>query len=433
LKILLIIYDFYPENKPNAYRWFNVVKYLQKRGYDIYVVTSSKNQFLPYENIDGIKIYRSTEYFIGSIKYKYRDKVNDNSLYNNNYFYFVFFLKNSLKNVLKRIYQFTWVKFYWPDYSFLWFFSALPLASKIIEEQKIEKLITVSWTFTAHLIGFKLKSKYNSLYWLADTIDVFSFNVKTNNTFIYSRLNRLMEKKIFFKADFNTVLTNKIKQYYIEEFPGIFNKILVNNNIFVPNDFDYCKPSHISDKTIRILFLGTLSEEARSPKRLLVLIDQIVKNNFNFKIIFDFYGDLSDSIYLFYKYPHLINNFIFIHGFVSREKILHLIKSADVLLNVGNNNEFQEPSKLIEYMYSGKRILNVCSAINDTSLELLNGYPLKFNVLFNDAIDSQYVDKVIEFLVEFEECDRNFINNLLNDYFLEEVSKKYMNLLEGKS
>ena len=54
----------------------------------------------------------------------------------------------------------------------------------------------------------------------------------------------------------------------------------------------------------------------------------------------------------------------------------NVIKEADVLINIGNNNKYQEPSKLIEYMYSGKKILNICSIEEDTSAELLKIYPV---------------------------------------------------------
>ncbi len=65
MKILIISYDFYPENKPNAYRWYNVANKWQNEGSEVFVITANKNQYLPFEEVDGIKIYRSTEYFVG--------------------------------------------------------------------------------------------------------------------------------------------------------------------------------------------------------------------------------------------------------------------------------------------------------------------------------------------------------------------------------
>jgi hypothetical protein len=155
----------------------------QNEGSEVFVITANKNQYLPFEEVDGIKIYRSTEYFVGNMKYKYRENVKGGSKINEQDTRLSF--KAFFKTGLKKTYEFTWSKLYWPDYSFLWYFSAVPLASKIIEEQKIDKLITVSWTFTSHLIGNKLKKKYASLFWLADTIDIFSFNGKINNLFLY--------------------------------------------------------------------------------------------------------------------------------------------------------------------------------------------------------------------------------------------------------
>lgn len=428
MKILIIAYDFYPENKPNAYRWFNVAKKWQKEGAEVFVITANKNQFLSFEEVEGLNIYRSTEYFVGNIKYKYRanGKVDSGISKQNTPSGF----KMLLKKTAKKIYEFTWSKFYWPDYSFLWYFSSVPLASKIIEEHKVDKLVTVSWTFTAHLIGNKLKKKYPSLFWLADTIDIFSFNGKINNLFLYKKLNRYIEKKVFLNADYNTVLTEKIKQQYIELFPEACHKIAVNHNVYMTNSFDYEKESKPSSKIIKLLFLGTLTEEARSPKRMLSVFDKLIKKYPEYNFIFDFYGEFTDTITSFNEYPELLNKSIFLHGFITRDEVNLAIKNTDVLLNVGNKSEYQEPSKLIEYMYSGKKILNFCSIETDTSLELVEKYPLKFNVLSNDKCDMNLLINIFKFLNSSETIDKESLKIILKDYLLDEVADRYMNIIK---
>lgn len=427
MKILIIAYDFYPENKPNAYRWFNVAKKWRKEGAEVFVITADKNQFLPFEDVEGIKIYRSTEYFVGNIKYKYRENVKGDSeiVANNISSRIIGFLKNGAK----RIYDLTWSKLYWPDYSFLWYFSTVPLASRIIEDEKIDKLITVSWTFTAHLIGKKLKKKYPHLFWLADTIDIFSFNGKINNLFLYKGRNRAFERKVFSKADYNTVLTNKIKQKYIELFPESAHKIAVNHNVYIPLSFDYSNENTL-DKTIRILFLGTLMEEVRSPKRMLLIFDKLIKKYAEYNFILDFYGEFSDTMCSFNEYPNLLNKSFFLHGFISRDDVNLAIQNSDVLLNIGNKNEYQEPSKLIEYMYSAKKILNFCSIKADTSLELVEKYPLKHNVLSNDIIDDSLLNNIFDFLNSSEKLDKESLKIMLKDYLLDEVADRYMNIIK---
>lgn len=425
MKILILSYDFYPEGKPNTYRWFNIAKSWVNKGAEVYVVTADKNQYSAYEEIDGVKIYRTTEYFIGKLKYQYRESINNNStveskVYNKGF-------KIFLKGLIRKIYNVTWSNIYWPDHSFLWTFSAVPLASKIIEENNIDKLITASWTFSAHRIGDKLKKKFPNLYWLADTIDPFCFNARVNNLFLYNRLNVSYENKIFKRADFNSVLTEKIKKKYVSLFPALEHKIGVNNNIFIPVEFDYSKT--IEDEKIRLLFLGTLTKATRSPQNMLVLLDNLVEKYPHINIEIDFYGDFTDTKDEFAKYPKLLNNYIHLHNFITREEVNRVIKNADILLNIGNSNEYQEPSKLIEYMYSGKKVLNICTIENDTSAELLKQYPLSLSVYPCEINNDTTLEKLIIFFDGKEIVDRSKLKEILKNYLLETVADKYINFL----
>jgi glycosyltransferase involved in cell wall biosynthesis len=246
--------------------------------------------------------------------------------------------------------------------------------------------------------------------------------------FLYERLNRSIESKVFLNADHNTVLTEKIKQQYISLFPEACHKITVNHNVYMANSFDYEKESN--PNTIRFLFLGTLTEEIRSPKRMLSVFDKLIKKCPEYNFTLDFYGEFTDTISTFNEYPQLLNKSVFLHGFITRDEVNLAIKNADVLLNVGNKNEYQEPSKLIEYMYSGKKILNFCSIEADTSLELLEKYSLKFSVLANDKCDVDLLTNILKFLNSSNVIDKESLKIILKDYLLDEVADRYMNIIK---
>ncbi|WP_427875240.1 hypothetical protein [Flavobacterium sp. MMS24-S5] len=429
MKILIVSYDFYPEAKPNTYRWFNIAKKWVDEGIEVHVITANKNAYLEFEEIEGVKIYRTTEYFLGNLKYKFRGNLQINSLDMNKQ---RITFKVAVKKMFRKIYDLTWSNLYWPDHSFLWQFSAVPMASKIIDENKIDKLITVSWTFSAHRIGYKLANKHKNLYWLADTIDPFSYNAKVNNTFLYGKLNRAFEKKIFEKADLNCVLTDRIRKKYVSLFPNLENKIVVNNNVFIPTDYNYSNEKSLEEKKIKIVFLGTLSTSTRSPENLLILLKKLVIRYPDLNFTFDFYGDLTDTVILFQQYPQLLNDHIKLNGFIDRTQLNLVIKNADVLLNIGNNNEYQEPSKLIEYMYSGKKILNICSIMNDTSAELLKIYPLSLSI-FSDEIDRmESVEKMVDFFQKDAIIDEESLKSILKDYLFENVANKYLSFISER-
>lgn len=428
MTILIISYDFYPDGMPNSFRWFNIAKKWVIEGHDVFILSADKNQYPSFEIIEGVKIYRTTEYFLGNFKYKYRNDVNNDFVKGtaiHNRFSSFFF------HYFKLFYKATWANFFWPDHSFLWNFSAFALASKLIEEHNIKKVITVSWTFTAHLVGYKLKKKFNDIFWLADTIDPFCLNEDVNNATLYRKLNYLFERKIFYLADFNSVLTKNIKQKYISIFPLLHNKIGVNSNLFIPSEFLYEK-KETNDSKVKIVFLGTLSSATRSPRNTLALFSNFFLKFPNVDVRIEFYGNITDTLIDFEKYPELLNRFIFLNRPVSKLDVELIIKNADILLNIGNNNEYQEPSKLIEYMYSSKRILNISSIQNDTSATLLKLYPYSKTILPNSICSELIMDDLFNFMFN-NINNKPFSSQFFDDYSLDSVSSKYLNFLNFHS
>ena len=163
---------------------------------------------------------------------------------------------------------------------------------------------------------------------------------------------------------------------------------------------------------------------------MLSIFDRLIEKHPDCNFVLDFYGEFTDTISSFNEYPELLNKSIFLYGFISRDEVNLAIKNADVLLNVGNKNEFQEPSKLIEYMYSRKKIINFCSIEADTSLELLEKYPLKFNVLCDDKCDDNLLTNIFSFFNSSATIDKESMDIILKDFFLDEVADRYMNIIK---
>jgi hypothetical protein len=60
---------------------------------------------------------------------------------------------------------------------------------------------------------------------------------------------------------------------------------------------------------------------------------------------------------------------------VDRSVVAAAIEHGDVLVNIGNATSHQLPSKLVEYVASGKPILNIARTSSDSSARFLAGYP----------------------------------------------------------
>lgn len=424
-KILVISYDFFPDNSPNTYRWLNVLKKWNERGVEIHVLSFHKTNFTGYEEFEGIKIYRTGE----SLFEKFKNKIFNLSEKEN----LIPDIQNQKivkERFVRKIYNLTWKKLYFPDFAFLWQSSAFNKACEIIQKENITDLITISWPFSDHVVGLKLKKKFVNINWIADTIDPFYLSKAVNNNSLYNSLNYKYEKKVLSSADVVTVLTDKLKDKYSELYPFIKDKIVVNHNIFVPYDIIQTADTVDNGKT-KLVFVGTLTPITRSPLNLLQLFDNLFNHKNNIlDLELHFYGDHKQCAHIFKKYNYLLEQSVFLHGLVPREQIASILDSATILVNIGNNNEFQEPSKILEYIYLGKPILNVCSIIDDSSLEILSAYDLNYNVFVNDINDVERINDIFKFIRRKNILENENSIKIFQKYLLPEVEKRYFELLK---
>lgn len=420
-KILVITYDYVPYATPNTFRWQNILSYWTANfNCEIHVVTPSRNFEPEYELLDGIHIHRTP--MSSSLKVK-REGSNDGNLIDGKY-------KTSLKvKLLRFINVYIWSKLYWPDFAFLWYRPGYKLSKKIIAKHQISNVISVSWPFTDHLIAFSLRKEFD-FNWLADTIDPFCYNEGINNYRIYRRINRYFEKKVFEMADCISVLTKNVKNEYVRVLKKFQEKIHINPNIYVQSSF--LGEKQVTDK-IKLVFIGTLDMHVRRPDFALELFSELNRfypeNNFEYH----FYGNVSSCKHIFDKYVKEENNF-YLHGVVEKKVAINQIFNADILVNIGNNNPFQEPSKLLDYIQARSKVLNICGIEEDSSLDILLQYPLNYNVFPKDIKNSQKYPEIIKFINGGESTDEELlkikVNSILDRHSVKNVSTGYYNLLK---
>ena len=69
------------------------------------------------------------------------------------------------------------------------------------------------------------------------------------------------------------------------------------------------------------------------------------------------------------------------YGVVDLETARKGIANADVLINIGNRLTNQVPSKVFEYISTGKPIINLCTMENCPTLSYMNRYPLGLSLI----------------------------------------------------
>jgi len=387
MKILIISYYYTPAISPRAFRWTNIAEYWAKEGNHVDVICSCDSNFKKSKIINGVNIHRVGNSTINVLRkqLKNNDSVNNKTLKNQER------LKNKLLLVIKWAHDYTWKKVYWPDFACLWYFPALRKAKKLLKVGKYDKLITVSIPFTCHMVGLKIKKIFPKIKWLMDIGDPFYLltGMSVNNYKMYKRLNYITENKVVSRADFITVTTEVLLIIYRNVFPESNKKIyVIPPLIFLSkNNIDTGNSIFLKKDTIKLVFVGTLYKAIRSPNFLLKLFRKLLQTSLGYRLELHFFGSISDCTNSFELYKDLLNKKIFLHGLVSHNITLRVLKEADFLINIGNNTSYQLPSKVVEYMSSGKPIINLILAYNDSSLSLIKDYPLHINIIDSDIAE----------------------------------------------
>lgn len=415
MKILIISYYYTPAISPRAFRWTTIAEYWAKKGEHVEVICSWESGLVRSEIINGVHIHRVGNTTVDMLQ----KRLGNNGSVKNIILKEQKKTKNKLLLFLKWIYGHTWKKIYWPDFACLWYFSALRKAKYLLMTGKYDKLITVSIPFTCHIVGLNIK-KYNpDMLWVMDIGDPFYILDATpvNNYKMYRRLNYLIEKKIISCADIISVTTEALAKIYRNVFPESNKKIyVIPPLISLSNNSDIENHVLLNNDMIRFVFVGTLYKTIRSPNFLLQLFKRLLQTSLGDKLEIHFFGRNMDCINSFELYKDLFNEKIFTHGLVDHNIALQIMKEADFLINIGNTTSYQLPSKLVEYMSSGKPIINLIASSNDSSLPLIKDYPLHINIMDNDIIEESKV-----LLLE------NFIRNSLGKVVNPEKVKQIIN------
>lgn len=429
IKVLIVTYDFFPDNSPNTFRWFNIVEqWSENRNVEAFVIASNKGGLPSFEIHNGINIYRTADNRLFTwIKRQYL-KISATKSQGKSEV-----LDVNKTGLIRKIYDLTWKRIYFPDFAFLWQRKALKKSIELIDRENIKNVITVSWPFSGHVVGYNLK-KRKDIFWIADTIDPFSLSKAVNNNFLYQKLNYRYEKKILSNADRLCLLTEKLKNKYISIFSIPAERIIVIPNLFIsPKIIGNNKALLEHPDLIKMLFIGTLAPKTRSPRKLLSLFVSLLNRNAldtsRVTLELHFYGNYKACINDFKQFHSYLGRNIFLHEFIPKESVHQKMQDADILVNIGNNNEYQEPSKILEYISMQKPIINVCSINEDTSLNILMNYNNFYNFFPEDLSNDKKIEELYKFILT-KERTYGQINPILELYSLNRIEKLYFEQLD---
>lgn len=396
-KILIVTEQFYPYVSANTNCVYQIIDELQNRDCRVSVLTVSYQKDLPeIEEIRNCTVYRISVPEIDAIdRLLYRDKIITNSvlrMVRGGIGHFAFkYADKQKKKRLEKIFA-------------------------ILNDEDFDCILSVANPIGAHDLAFRLKD--NQKKWVMYNLDAYVYNYSCTGG-----EEQRMENELRWcdKADavINTVGIVEENERH-SYFP--YNNIK-HLEIPLPN-FEIAErvqENNTKNKKIVMRYTGMFYSNIRRPDELLKLLSRLDPELFDV----EFYGSCCEYIKLNFKN---IPKCLKLMGSVSVEECKELVESSDVLINVGNLCPNQIPSKIFEYISSGKPILNIYSTDKDPSITYLERYSSIINVENTDSISQDDLIKLASLprisTDELKDCYRDCLReNVVNEIveFIESI------------
>ncbi len=370
-KVLFVVYNFPPAAGAATQRVLKFLKYLNKFGYQTYVLTVDKVDYpdLDFSLVEKIptdtKVIKTKYWTPFGIYRKITGRKSNEKIP-------VAFIKDNHTSLAERVSVFLRLNVFLPDAKIGWLPFAVSVGKKLIRNEQIDVVISSGPPHTTHLIARSLKRK-TGIKWIADfrdpwtDIDYYSGMKRTK---LAQWIDSKLEKSVLKSADF--VVAASEGYLNIIKNKGVNNKYEVLTNGFDPDDFQNIEQKEQSK--FLITYTGNMPL-TRNPEKLWLALDELVRENKEFADNFEFHfaGVMDDEIRQKIKGMSFYKNFID-HGYLSHYKVLELNFNSHLLIMIVNrvatSNEIL-PGKIFEYIASGNFIL-VIGPENGNSARLVN-------------------------------------------------------------
>lgn len=251
----------------------------------------------------------------------------------------------------------------------------------------------------------KKKAKCHSIkccYYSADTLSNEQTDAGILPASYREKKGKKQELSIFKECDLIFIMECHKDHYLSEAFSSIANKIRIVN--FPLLDKELYLASMNRDKVINIAYTGTFYRTIRNPSYPL---DCFIKlSDLDYKLTLIGGGDCDDIIS---EKSRLSNGKIEFLGKRPYAFARNTLMDADVLLSIGNDESPMMPSKIYEYISTGKPIIHFYSWDNDPCLPVLRQYQNAI-LIKNGECDIDILRKFIKGhrILKYEDMAKNF-------------------------
>lgn|GEM_PF-6983147 len=178
-------------------------------------------------------------------------------------------------------------------------------------------------------------------------------------------------------------------------------------------------------KRIKLLFTGWLYSDIRSPEYFLKIVEKL---DDRFQITF--MG--KECEYLKERFSIESRAEIITLPQQPYEAALQAMADSDILINIGNSVPVHMPSKTLEYINTGKPVVNFYKFEDCPTLYYTRRYPLAFNLYEGDPDINKAADRFIQFCesTKGQVVDRKYILDEFKDCTPEYIANRILDVLE---
>lgn len=248
-----------------------------------------------------------------------------------------------------------------PDMGLWWDNQVVAAVREICEEDRPDLILTSSGSYTAHLAGERLTRRWG-IPLVLELGDPWSRNPIWPSNFVFRRVvNHFLERRVITQARAIVVTTEETASDYRQWLEAKCPPVFTVPMGYLPAEFaDASEAPVYMGSPVEVKYVGVAYRTGRNIGPLLGALQKVSQAR---PVRFDFIGKGSQSFLSLARK----NNFEFAHFLqpVSYNESLKIIKSAGILVIVGNSGGLQVPGKTYMYLASGRPILLLSQDVED--------------------------------------------------------------------
>lgn len=310
--------------------------------------------------------------------------------------------------------------------------NTLKCAERLHLERRFDAMLSVSFPPYTHIAAEIFKARHPDVKWGAYSTDtLFDHKVlrsKWHKLFMQDVLS--WEMQAYSHADC-VFFTPEIYAWRNRMFPNDeVSPLLLNYLLSLPATSDVTRDvaaRHDACDTILFVYAGVFYERTRDPSWFADVMRELIAKNdnllFHFYLVTDACKDVIEAVVK--DFPQNV----FIRPPVLPSEVAMIMRRADFLLNFSNDADQFSPSKIFDYVATGRPILNVAYPKRKVNDVLLRN-PLSLTVV-NDG-DVHKSAKEVESFVERnlgKSLGNDDLKSLYAEYLPENVLKELINRL----